>query len=113
VPELTSLVRTMQHTHATSTTAANVQIEDTFRFSSAQSFEVALTTLGSYAKDSHELLRFTHKDQTLLAKIETSAPWTLVEEVIDEEGLVFTRIGIRLQKPATTGFVKVTFTEAN
>jgi hypothetical protein len=80
--------------------------------SPAQTFEVALTTPGSVARSGEAQLAFTRSGETLAARIEASAPWELQEETIDEEGLVFIRVAVRLREPATSGFIRVRFSDS-
>jgi hypothetical protein len=112
VPALKSLKRTFRHTRAHAGAPSSVSVDDQFEFSSAQSFETALTTLGSWRQGAPDKLLLTGNKRTLEASIEASGPWELVPELIKEEGLSFTRLGIRLKTPSAAGFVRVRFVES-
>ncbi|MDQ8023303.1 MAG: hypothetical protein REI94_15810 [Moraxellaceae bacterium] len=106
VPALRNLTRQLRHDRA----ADAISIEDRFRFDSPQAFELAITTLGSWRRREDGLLEFRRRNESLLARIEASASFDLVEERIDEEGLSFTRLAVRLREPATEGFVRLHYT---
>ncbi|HEX5126629.1 MAG TPA: hypothetical protein VFW00_07800 [Rhodocyclaceae bacterium] len=106
VSALKSLTRTMRYERSG---AGAVQIDDRFEFASAQSFEVALTTAGNWRQQSDGSVELWQKNEHLLAHVEASGPWDLIAENVDEEGLAFTRIGIRLRTPQASGFVRVRF----
>jgi hypothetical protein len=44
-----------------------------------------------------------------MATIEASAPFELISEKVDEEGLAFTRIGVRLKGALRDGYISVRF----
>jgi hypothetical protein len=120
VSELQTLTRSLRFdrvrlvTHASSTEvskrpAASAVIEDRFAFTSPQSFETAMTTLGGMKRSGEACVVFTRGAENLSAHISASAPWELLEEKIDEEGLIFTRVALRLKDKAREGFIKVVF----
>jgi hypothetical protein len=112
VSTLKTLTRSMRHERGSEQKAASISIEDRFEFISAQSFEVALTTLGTWKQEAPDRISFTRNGQTLQAQIEASAPCEIKEESVDEEGIKFTRLGIRLATATATGFVRVTYRAA-
>lgn len=101
---LKSLTRTLRHERAHGGT---ITIEDSFEYGWERSFETALTTLGNWQQLPDGTLEFWQKSERLRVRIEASAPYELGAEKIDEEGLAFTRIAIRLKDKQQAGWVKV------
>lgn len=111
VPELKKLTRTFVHKRRTPQNPPNVTIEDQFEFTTPLNFEVALTTRTHARIGPDGTVLFTVGDEhSLRATIRASAPYELRRETISEEGLTFTRYGIRLKKPSREGSIRVTYT---
>ena len=106
VPVLRSLTRKLVHDRKKS---GSVTVTDRFDFNKPSSFEVALTTLGSWKQNPDGSIDLWQKNEHLTARIESSSAWTLMPEVSNEEGLVFTRLGISLNGPEKSGYVTVHF----
>lgn len=104
VGSLKLLTRTLRHERAN---GGSVTIEDRFEYSSVQTFETALTTLGEWEQLSADTLEFWQKDERLSVHIEASAPYEIIGEKVDDEGMRFSRIGIRLKGEQMSGWVKV------
>lgn len=104
VAALRALTRTLRHDRAGNGT---VTIEDHFKFDNPQPFENALTTLGNWKQRSDDTLELSQKNQLLLVRIEASAPYDIIGEKIDEDGMRFTRIAIRLKNPQQTGWIRL------
>jgi hypothetical protein len=109
VPELKQLVRTMRFNRQG---AGSVTIEDRYVFSSPQTFELGLPTHGTFKQVGSDTIAFTSGSQTLRAQIQTPDGFDLTSEVIQENAPPFTRVGIRLKKPVTSGAVTVVFRPA-
>jgi len=109
VPVLRSLTRNLVHDR---TRHGAVTITDRFEFTMPSGFEVAITTLGNWKQGPDGSIDLWQKDEHLTAQIESSAAWTLSAESSNEEGLSFTRIGIRLNGPEKSGFITVRFEPA-
>lgn len=92
--------------------AGRVEIEDRFEFGAAREFEVPLILRGAWRQREAGVLELWQKNERLLARIDASAPFDLLEETIDEEGKAFTRLAIRLHEKQTTGFIRVRFSPA-
>ena len=107
VPSLRVLTRQMRHERRD---GGVIAVTDRFEFSAPQPFETALTTLGSWTRQADGSILFRQGDEWLVCTIEASTPWVIAPEVSDEEGLKFTRIGVRLLAPSTQGFVTLRFT---
>ncbi len=106
VEALTSLSRTMRHQR---TGAEMVMIEDRVVFSRPETFEVALIVHGDWRDRGDGSIEIRQTGERLITQIEASTRYDLVVENIDEEGLKFTRIGIRLFGKVKEGFVRQTF----
>jgi len=106
VPVLRTLTRTLRHDRASS---GSVTITDRFEYTKPSSFEVALTTIGNWKQNPDGSIDLWQKSEHLTARIESSSEWTLKPEVSNEEGLRFIRIGIALNSPEKSGYVRVHF----
>jgi Heparinase II/III-like protein len=106
VPALKTLTRTMKNERRSQ---GMVSIEDRFEYTTPQSFETAITTLGQWRQRPDGTLEFWVKDKHLLARLVTSQPYDVKAETVNEEGLTFTRIGISLRGPHSKGFVRVEY----
>lgn len=99
------LVRTLRNDRVSRV----IIVQDEFSaFSSPQSFEVPITTTGTWTQVAPNRLRFQRNEQ-LQALVEASAPFSIVGEQVTEDGLTFQRVAIRLNTAATNGWVRVTF----
>ncbi len=84
-------------------------VQDEFSgFSIPQSFEVPITTTGTWTQLAPNRLRL-QRHQQVEALLEASAPFSIVGEQVIEDGLTFQRVAIRLNTAATNGWVRVTF----
>ena len=108
-PYIKTLTRTLVHAR---TPSGSVLITDRFAFSRPNTFEVALTTLGSWKKNADGSVDLWQKNEHVTARITASGPWTLSAKDSFEEGLRFTRLGIALDGPQREGFVAVHFSQA-
>ena len=96
-------------------TEASFTIDDTFEYDSPQDFETAIIVYGEAARtaeDAIEIRRWT--GDRAIVRVETSAPWAFSCETLDAEPNSPryprpTRIAIRFAAPASSGFVRVTF----
>lgn len=104
VNALKTLTRTLRNGRAN---GGSISIEDRFEYQGEHSFETALTTLGNWQQQSDGALLLWHKNERLQARISTSAPYEIIGEKIDEEGMTFTRIGIRLKQAQQSGWIKI------
>lgn len=94
---------------------ATFTIDDTFEYDSPQDFETAVIVYGEATRaavDAIEIRRWT--GDRAIVRIETSAPWIFACETLDAEPNSPryprpTRIAIRFAEPASSGFVRVSF----
>jgi len=110
VPSLLALTRTMLHDRAKS---GSVSITDKFEFNDAESFEVAVTTLGNWKQNPDGSIDLWQRNEHLTARFESSSPIIFKAEKSNEEGLGFTRIGVSFNHPQRSGFIKVRFEPAH
>ncbi|WP_157288361.1 hypothetical protein [Uliginosibacterium gangwonense] len=101
---LQTLTRTLHHKRAD---GGSISIQDDFSYDVPRSFETAMTTTGSWQLIAPDTIELWKTNEHLIAKIEASAAYSVSGEVIDEEGLIFKRIAIRLNGNQQTGWVKV------
>jgi hypothetical protein len=106
VPALKKLTRSMKNERRNQ---GVVSIEDRFEYSTPQSFETAITTLGQWHQREDGTLEFWIKHHHVLARLTASAPYDVKAETVTEEGLTFTRVGIALRSPQSNGFVRVEY----
>ncbi len=113
-PGLTALTRRFTWTRQGD--GAFLAVEDRFAFETPQPFETALTTWGDWERTGPDTLRVSFEGKTLEAKIEASAPWSLVGTTLEGnpqggkwKALTPKRIAIRLDTPAAQGAVRVRF----
>ncbi|MFT3735164.1 MAG: hypothetical protein QM776_09085 [Rhodocyclaceae bacterium] len=104
VSGLQTLTRTLHHKRAD---GGSISIQDNFSYDVPRSFETAVTTRGSWQLVAPDTIELWNGSEHLIAKIDSSAAYSIIGEVIDEEGLIFTRIAIRLNQNQQTGWVKV------
>jgi hypothetical protein len=105
VPGMQKLLRTLTHQRDKNT----LQVQDDFSFDTARAFEVAITSIGKAEKLDDKRWRFTHSNKSVVATVSASAAFTLANEVIDEEGLVFQRLAVRLTSPLKQGYVRIVY----
>ena len=106
VPELRSLVRTMRYERSG---RGAIALEDKFSFSQPSVFELGLPTHGTWRQINARTIEFRMGTARLAAVIDTPDGFDVVAETIEENCPPFTRLGIRLKKPASEGAVRVTF----
>jgi hypothetical protein len=106
VGALHALTRQMVHDRRNGGT---INITDRFDFNTANSFEVAITTLGNWKQNEDGTIKLWLKNEHLIVRVEASDEWTLKDENSDEEGLRFSRLAIHLKNPAKRGYVKLGF----
>lgn len=109
-PGISSLTRRMAHSRAA---GGHILIEDRFVFLAPKTFEVAITTTGNWRDKGEGKLEFWQKQQHLLGWIEASAPYEIISEKVNEEGLAFSRLAIRLKAPQSTGYVRIHYAPAS
>ncbi|MES2463749.1 MAG: heparinase II/III family protein [Armatimonadota bacterium] len=96
------------------TGVGTLTIEDEFSFpkGAAQPFETALTTHADWKASSPNSFTFTKNGESLIATVETpegAGGFTTASEVIEEDCLPFTRLGLRLNQPVAGGRITITF----
>jgi hypothetical protein len=102
-----SLVRRL----ANDRVARSIAVTDEFSaFATPQSFEVPITTLGTWTQLAPNRVDITFNGTLVKATIEASAPYSVVGETVTDDGLTFQRIAIRLDSAAVNGWVRVTYT---
>ncbi|WP_297510352.1 heparinase II/III family protein [uncultured Caulobacter sp.] len=106
VPTLRALTRTLVHDRKN---GGAISITDAFQFTAPATFEAAITTLGDWKRNPDDSLELWRGNEHLLARIESSAPWTLRAEHSNEEGLSFTRVAIALTAPSESGYIRVRY----
>ena len=93
--------------------AGALTIHDEFVFDRPEMFETALTTHAQAWKQiAPDTLEFTGGGERLIARITAPAEsggFTLASEVIEENCVPFTRIGLRLNRPLAGGGVAIQF----
>ena len=109
VPGIRTLVRTMRHERDAT---GRVLIEDRFDFDRERRFETAITLSGEWRRVDDKTLEFWQKQERLRATVESSAPWILVADKINEEGLAFTRVAIVMQQAQKQGFIRLRYEPA-
>lgn len=107
VAALNSLTRQLTHRRVGEEA---IEIEDRFGFSTPESFEVAIIALGDWKILSDGRIDLSQGDQRLVARIEASAPFEVIAEKIDEEGLAFTRLAVRVVGKNRDGWIRQRFT---
>ena len=109
VPELKRLTRSLRHDRSE---GGSIAVEDQFEFSSPKEFEVALIALGSWNIREDGQIELWQKSEHLLARIFSTSTYSVENEKVEEEGLSFTRLAIRLAAPARQGTIRITFRPA-
>ena len=100
-----NLVRRLEHRRVG---AESVVIEDRFAFDTPRSFETAIIT-GDFRQTGAGGLEVWRRQKHLQARIEASSAYEIVAEKVDEEGLAFTRVAVRLAAPQRTGFIRILY----
>ena len=100
-----NLVRRLEHRRVG---AESVVIEDRFAFDTPRSFETAIIT-GDFRQTGADGLEVWRRQKHLQARIEASSAYEIVAEKVDEEGLAFTRVAVRLAAPQRTGFIRILY----
>ena len=109
VPELKRLTRSLRHDRSE---GGSIAVEDRFEFSSPQAFEEALIALGNWQIREDGQIELWQKSEHLLARIFSTSAYSVENERVEEEGLSFTRLAIRLKAPARQGTIRITFRPA-
>jgi hypothetical protein len=100
-----SLVRKLRNDRASRV----IIVQDEFSFPTAQAFEVPVTTVGTWTQVGWNRLQLERWGQRIQATIEASTGFTVAGESVTDDGLTFQRIAIRLSAPATSGWLRVTY----
>lgn len=110
VPELTKLLRTFTYDRGKATTFS---VQDVFEFNTPQAFETAIITRAEWKQIAPDKILLTRKGETLLATIESTAPFTIKDEVNDKDNKKkpWTRLAITLKEPQKSGKITVTYTK--
>ncbi|MCC8187123.1 MAG: glycoside hydrolase family 88 protein [Bacteroides sp.] len=104
-PELKKLVRTFTYDR---TGKGCFIVEDTFDRTSSGDFETAITTRADWEQTDAQNLILTSGKEKVKVHIEASGAVELNPEVIEENAPSYTRVGIRLKKPVTNGYIRLT-----
>jgi hypothetical protein len=108
IPELKILSREFIYSRGKS---ENLQITDEFEFASPHLFETALITRGKWKQLSSDQLLIEGKTEKLLVNIiSPQGAFTIVsEEISEENGEPYSRLGLRLVNPVKFGKFVVEF----
>ena len=109
VASMQKLTRTMDYTR---TGAGQVAITDEATFSSPTSFEDAIITHGDWKQIDPKTLSISMGKAKLIAKISSTADFSLKPETIQELGVTFTRIGLIFSQPCLAARIGLAFTQA-
>ncbi|TWT78869.1 Heparinase II/III-like protein [Planctomycetes bacterium CA13] len=107
VPDLKSLKRTFIYWRSKEGT---LQVKDEVEFSSPQTFETALVTLGRWTQDG-DTLSIYELDEAVQVRLKASAEFEVVGEEISEDVHTHSlpkRIAIRFKRPVTKATMTVT-----
>ena len=107
-PELKKLVRTFIFDRR----AGSLTVQDDFEFSRDSAFELALTTRASWKQITANQIELTAGSECAIAEIQAPCAIDVTSEIIAEDCLPFTRLGLKLKQPLSTGKVVVTFRTA-
>jgi hypothetical protein len=112
VPGLQTLIREFSYSR---NKTESLQVTDEFEFTSPQTFETALITRGRWKKVSENLLLIEGKTEKLLVTISSSQGAFTVEseEISEEKGVPYTRIGISIKKPVMAGKISIKYKKWN
>jgi hypothetical protein len=108
VPELKKLTREFSYFRSKN---EKLQISDEFEFSSPQLFETALITRLKWRQISANQLILEGKNENLQVTVTSpNGGFSIKSEDINEEnGIPYTRLGLRLDKPVRSGVFNITF----
>ena len=106
VPSLVKLTRNMEFMRGGS---GEIKISDEVVFREPTTFEDALVTHGQWKQLDAKTLELTLGQSKLLVLIDSSAPFHFKPEQIDDQGIVFTRIGLMLDNPALNAKMTMLF----
>jgi len=84
-------------------------VTDYFGFSSAQNYETALITRGSWKQLNATDIEITGKKDKLLVTIASNNGFEIKSEELSEGGKPYSRLAIRLLKPVEKGTISMTF----
>ena len=107
-PELKKLVRTFIFDRR----AGSLTVQDDFEFSRDSAFELALTTRANWKQIAANQIELTAGSERIIAEIQAPCGIDVTSEIIAEDCLPFTRLGLKLKQPLTSGKVVVTFCAA-
>lgn len=112
VPELTSLVRTFSYDRSVK---GRLEIADHFGFTKPQPFETALTTRVAWKQTGPNQILLEGKQGKMQVDILAPPGGVAIvsEEIRENNGVPYTRIGIRLKQPSTSGTLAMTFRPIN
>lgn len=106
VPALTKLERRFRYERAGK---GKISITDTFCFDHPNTYETALITYGKWKKISPDQIELSMGKEKVFVKVKADRPFVLKEEVIDEGGGAYTRIGIRIAGKCVKGNVTLEY----
>ena len=69
-----------------------------------------MTTVEGWQQTSPDTLEVWQKSLRLKVPVEASGAHTVTGETIEDDGLKFQRIALRLSAPTTAGWIRVRFT---
>lgn len=105
--EINSLIRRFTYSRINE---GFIEVKDDFNFSTEKTFETALITRGTWKQVASNEIIISRGNEKVLLKVLSNSDFTIVPEIISEEkGLPYTRLGIRLNKPLTNGFIAINF----
>lgn len=110
VPELKTLTRTFVYSRAG---AGSLTVTDRVAFTSPQTFETALLTLGGWHRLSESRLFAYDREQAVEVDIESTGKYELDETQILEDGAQPFRMAIRLTEPVMEASVTVVITPSD
>ena len=103
VPELKKLVRTFVFDRR----GGSLSICDEFAFDRPAAFEVALTTRAGWKQVAPDRIELTANGERVMAEISAPGEVEITSETIDEDCPPFTRIGVKLKNPMSSGKIVV------
>tara|TARA_R110002124_G_scaffold124635_12_gene283717 strand:+ start:1231 stop:3147 length:1917 start_codon:yes stop_codon:yes gene_type:complete len=110
VASLKSLIRKFDYQRVNN---ISLKVSDVFQFSEAQIFETAIITRSSWQHDADGQIVLQGKRGKLIANLQVpEGGYSLhSEQIMEENGIPYTRLGIRLKQPHTAGAVTITYQE--
>jgi hypothetical protein len=109
VPSLKKLIRTMDFTR---TGVEQIKLTDEASFSARTTFEDAIITQGDWKQIDATTLSLRLGTAKLIAKITSSADFSIKPEKIEDLGITFTRIGLVFKRPCLAARMRLVFTKA-